>query len=190
MAFQKQAKAQLLDSLSLDTMHACTSIAEAMKHPDEVRKLVLRRKHLEAFPKEIFLMHNLQYLDLSKNKITVIPSDIKELKQLQVLQLARNNIDTLPPEIGDLKNLFWLNVNQNGLYALPAEIGKLTNLRILDLWNNNLSFFPDQMKELRRLKMLDLRVIIVSDINQKRLKKMLPHTLIYFSPNCRCEEDF
>ena len=69
LAFQKYANAQLLDSLSLDTTHAYTSIAEAIKHPDQVRKLVLRRKHLETGPKEIFLMHNLQYLDLSKNKL-------------------------------------------------------------------------------------------------------------------------
>ena len=66
------AHAQLLDSLSLDTTTAFTSIDQAMKNPEKVVKLVLKREHLKAFPKEIFQFTNLQYLDLSKNPSQIV----------------------------------------------------------------------------------------------------------------------
>src|ERR1700733_582211 len=95
---------QLLDSLSLDTLTACTSIHAAMKDTDNILKLDLSKKKLSEFPKEIRKLHNLQYLDLSKNKLTDVPSWIGELKNLQFLILSKNKIDSLPPQFGDLVN--------------------------------------------------------------------------------------
>ena len=57
----------LLDSLTLDTMRAYTSLEEALKNPEKVIKLELRRKKLKSFPMEILKFPNLQYLDLTKN---------------------------------------------------------------------------------------------------------------------------
>jgi len=178
----------LLDSLTLDTLTAITSLEEALKNPDQVIKLELRKKKLKAFPKEIFQFKNLQYLDLSKNYITEIPAEIKELTNLQYLSVARNNIIELPNEIGALKNLYFLNVNQNDLEALSPAIGDLENLRNLDLWSNNLSRFPEEMKNLKSLKIMDLRVIMIPDAEQTRIQSLLPHTKIYFSPYCKCAQ--
>lgn len=182
------AQEGLLDSLTLDTLTAFTSLEEALKNPDQVIKLELRKKKLKTFPKEIFQFKNLQYLDLSKNYITEIPADIKALTSLQYLSVARNNIVELPNEIGSLKNLYFLNVNQNDLEALSPAIGDLEKLRNLDLWSNNLSRFPEEMKNLKSLKIMDLRVIMITDAEQARIQSLLPHTKVYFSPYCKCAQ--
>jgi len=182
------AQTQLLDSLTLDTLTAYTSIADAMKDPDKVIKLELRRKRLKEFPKEIFRFKNLQYLDLSKNNIKEIPPGIDSLKSLQILILSKNEIESLPREIGELKMLQYLNVNQNDLTSLPPQIGSLINLKNMDLWSNNVDKFPDEMRNLKKLKILDLRVILIPDAEQARVQGMLPRTKIYFSPYCKCQQ--
>ncbi|HET6226964.1 MAG TPA: leucine-rich repeat domain-containing protein [Bacteroidia bacterium] len=182
------AQQALLDSLTLDTLTAYTSLEEALKHPDQVIKLELRKKKYKEFPKEITQFKNLQYLDLSKNLIKEIPAGIKELTSLQYLSLARNNIVELPNEIGELTNLYYLNVNQNDLEALSPAIGNLEKLRNLDLWSNNLSHFPDEIKNMKSLKLMDLRVIMIPDAEQNRIQALLPQTKIYFSPYCKCAQ--
>lgn len=178
----------LLDSLTLDTLTAFTSISEAMKDPDKVIKLELKRKKLKAFPKEIFQFKNLQYLDLSKNDLTEVPPEIGELKDLQILILSKNEIETLPKEIGELKMLQYLNVNQNEIGSLPPQIGSLVSLKNMDLWSNNVDKFPPEIKNLKNLLVLDLRVILIPDEEQQHLQELLPKTKIYFSPYCKCQQ--
>ncbi|TND01824.1 MAG: hypothetical protein FD123_4200 [Bacteroidetes bacterium] len=187
VAVPATAQQKLLDSLALDTMPGYTSLQEALKEPDKVIKLVLRKQKLKMFPKEILQFTNLQYLDLSKNDLKELPDSIGVLKNLQVLHLSKNEIEYLPKEIGELVNLKILDVNQNELVELPSSIGRLSKLEYLDLWSNNLERFPDTMKELKNLKLMDLRVILMSDELQLRLQQWLPHTKIYFSPNCKCK---
>lgn len=178
----------LLDSLTLDTLDAFTSISEALKDPDKVIKLELRKKRLKEFPKEIFQLKNLQYLDLSKNSIREIPAEIAELKSLQILILSKNELETLPKEIGELKMLQYLNVNQNEIGSLPPQIGALSNLKNFDLWSNNVDKFPSEIRNLKNLLVLDLRVILIPDAEQERIQSLLPKTKVYFSPYCKCQQ--
>jgi Leucine-rich repeat (LRR) protein len=178
----------LLDSLTLDTMTAFTSLEEALKNPEKVIKLELRRKKLKSFPMEILKFPNLQYLDISKNSIKELPAEIGELKNLQFLVISRNSIEELPPQIGDLTNLIYLNVNQNELTSIPTTIGKLTKLRNLDLWSNNIDRFPEELKNLKSLLVFDLRVILIPDAEQAAIQALLPNTKVYFSPYCKCQQ--
>lgn len=179
----------LLDSVTLDTMIGFTSLQEALKQPEKVVKLVLRKQKINQFPPEIWQFPNLQYLDLSKNEIQEIPDSIHAFKNLQVLHLSRNSIEYMPRTIGDLANLRILEVNQNDLYLIPPQLGKLQKLEVLDLWDNNISRFPEELKQLSdNLKVLDLRSILINFENQERLRKMLPKTKIYMSPPCKCQE--
>jgi Leucine-rich repeat (LRR) protein len=179
----------LLDSTTLDTMTAFTSIEEAMKTPDKVVKLVLRKQKLKAFPKEIWSFPNLQYLDLSKNQITEFPDTLGKLKNLQVIHLSKNKIESLPREIGDLANLVIFEANQNEIINIPPQVGKLKKLKYLDLWSNNISTFPEEFKEIQdNLLVLDLRVILINYETQDKIKKLLPKTTIYFSPPCHCNQ--
>ncbi|MBI3509230.1 MAG: leucine-rich repeat domain-containing protein [Bacteroidetes bacterium] len=179
----------LMDSLTLDTMTAYTDLAEAMKEPDKVVKLVLRKQGYTEFPKEIWSFPNLQYLDLSKNKIKEFPDTLAKLKNLQVLHLSRNKIESLPRELGDLSNLTILDINQNELTMIPPQIGKLKKLKYLDLWSNNISVFPEELKDIAgNLQILDLRVILINYETQNKIRGYLPNTTIYFSPPCHCSD--
>lgn len=193
LAVKAQVKSDVLlplyDSLALDTMTAFTDLASALEHPEKVVKLVLRKEKFTAFPAELWKFPNLQYLDLSKNKLTEVPDSINFFSNLQVLHLSKNNIEFLPREIGDLSNLMILDINQNELTSLPPQIGKLKKLRYLDLWSNNLSIFPDELKELSEtLMVLDLRVILINAETQDRIRLLLPKTIIYMSPPCKCDQ--
>jgi Leucine-rich repeat (LRR) protein len=181
-----RAQTTLLDSLSLDTLKAFTSIEEALKHPDEVIKLELKRDKLQIIPSEVFKFTNLQYLDVSKNNLVEIPADIGLLKNLQYLNLSKNKIEKLPPEIGELRNLTNLQIGQNEIYALPPQIGNLEKLTNLDAWSNNLGTFPDSLSNLKKLKVFDLRDIIISDKEKKRIQSLLPKTKIHFANGCAC----
>jgi Leucine-rich repeat (LRR) protein len=178
----------LMDSLTLDTVHTFTNLAEALKNPDKVYKLDLRKKKLKEFPREIFQFKNLQYLDLSKNSIKEIPAEIAELTSLQYFNISKNHLESLPAQIGELTQLYYLNANQNDLISLPPQIGKLSKLKYLDLWSNNIEKFPSEMRYLKSLKVLDLRVILIPDAEQERIQQMLPKTKIYFSPFCKCQQ--
>jgi Leucine-rich repeat (LRR) protein len=178
----------LLDSLSLDTLTACTSIQDGMADTANVLKLDLSKQKLKEFPNEIRKFVNLQYLDLSKNKITEVPAWIGELKNLQVLILSKNKIENLPDEFGQLSHLKDFIMNRSSLHGLPRSIGNLKELRTLNLWQDDLSYFPPELKDISgNLKTLDLRDVLVPDATQAHLRAILPNTAIYFSPICACE---
>lgn len=182
------AQTPLYDSLTLDTMQAFTSLEEALKNPEKVIKLELRKKKLKSFPLDILKFKNLQYLDLSKNDIKEIPAEIAELKNLQYFSISKNSLEALPNQIGELENLYYLNANQNELTVIPYQIGKLSKLRYLDLWSNNIENFPNELKDLKNLKVLDLRVILIPDAEQNRIQALLPKTKVHFSPYCKCQQ--
>ena len=183
----KTSNAQLLDSLALDTLTPFTSIQEAIKSPDAVIKLILRKQHLKTFPKEILLFKNLQYLDLSKNDIKEIPDGIGVLNNLQYFACYKSGVERLSPDIGKLSNLLYLNLNQNEIEVLPPQIGNLEKLEILDLWSNNLGEYPPSLSNLKSLKVLDLRAILMTDELQNKVEAMLPKAKVYMSPSCRCK---
>jgi Leucine-rich repeat (LRR) protein len=179
-------EAQLLDSVALSQYDEFTDLDSARKNPDAVVKLVLRKKKLKTFPTQILKFKNLQYLDLSKNSIKELPDSIITLKKLQVLIVSKTGLESLPNTIGGLKNLKYLNVNQNDIGRIPYSFGDLENLEIADLWSNNLDSFPETLKKLSKLKTMDLRNILIPQIYQDNIQSMLPNTIIYFSPACKC----
>lgn len=185
---QTSANAQetLLDSLTLAAYDEYTNLDSARKNPDAVVKLILRKKKLKSFPTQILKFKNLQYLDLSKNSIKELPDSIITLKKLQVLIVSKTGLESLPNSIGGLKNLKYLNVNQNEIGRLPYNFGEMESLEIADLWSNNLEFFPETLKKLTKLKVMDLRNILIPQIHQDNIQSMLPNTIIYFSPACKC----
>jgi len=180
--------AQLLDSAALTKEPEYTDLAMALKNPDKVYKLNLRRKKLKEIPKEVFIFKNLQVLNLSKNKLKAIPADIGKLTNLQVLNVSANNIDTIPPEIGKLIHIKKLILNQNIIAHLPSTIGNLTQMTFLDMWGNEIQEFPKEITKLKNtLKVVDLRVISIKEDKQEDMVIQLPNTKIYFSTGCNCD---
>lgn len=177
---------EILDSLSLAHTKVYTNLDSAIKNPDAVYKLILRKKKYKAFPKEILQLKNLQYLDISRNSIKELPEDIAQLSHLQYLACSKCQLSKIPKSIGQLSHLYYLNLNQNEIDSIPEEIGRLKKLQVLDLWDNNLSYFPSSMSELENLKIMDVRSILLNEQQQNYIQSLLPHTRIYFSPPCRC----
>ena len=180
-------KSQLLDSVALAHADEFTNLDSALKNPEKVIKLVLRKKHLKKFPEEITKFKNLQYLDLSKNNIKELPEGIGELTQLQYFACSKTGLERVPREIGQLKNLRWINLNQNELVLLPPQFGDLEKLEVADLWSNNLSELPSTLEKLKNLKVLDLRNILFSDEQHRYIQELVPNTTVYLSPSCKCK---
>lgn len=185
--FVSLCKAQLLDSAALAAAPTYTNLQEALKEPDQVLKLVLRKQRLKSFPEEILKLKKLQYLDISKNSISELPDSISVLADLQYFACSKTGLKTLPKEIGRLSNLEYLNLNQNDLQYLPPQIGNLEKLRILDLWSNSFEEYPNTLSGLKALKVIDLRNILISDETQTNLKGQMPHATVHMSPSCKCK---
>jgi Leucine-rich repeat (LRR) protein len=180
-------QAQLLDSIALSKTEEYTNLDSALKHPEQVIKLVLKKQHLKSFPKEIARLKNLQYLDISKNTIEELPEEIGQLTQLQYFICSKTGLLRLPKEIGDLANLRYINVNQNELESLPPQFGRLSKLEIADMWSNDLADFPESLGDLKALKAFDLRNILISEEQQRYLQELLPKATLYLSPPCKCK---
>jgi Leucine-rich repeat (LRR) protein len=180
-------RAQVSDSLTMINYPEYTSLAEALKNPDKVYKLSLRKNKLKEIPPEIFTLKNLKELDLSRNKLTSIPKEISKLTNLEILDVSANEIDTLYPEIGLLTNIKKLILNQNLIAHLPKSISNLKKMYFLDLWGNEIQQFPDEIAKLKKtLKIIDMRVINIHDNQQEELVKLLPDTKFFFSYSCNC----
>jgi len=181
------SRAQMLDSLALSQEPEYTDLTEALKNPDKVYKLNLRKNKLKEIPPAVFTLTNLQELNLSKNKLTKIPKDISKLTHLELLDVSANEIDTLYPEIGLLVNIKKLILNQNLIAHLPSTIGSLTKMYFLDMWGNEIQTLPKEITKLQNtLKVFDLRVINIHDDMQEEMTKLLPNTKFFFSLSCNC----
>ncbi|MEI7594336.1 MAG: leucine-rich repeat domain-containing protein [Bacteroidota bacterium] len=177
---------QKLDSARLQFAYEYTSIEEAIKEPEKVIKLSLRKSKLTILPKEIFLFKNIQELDLSKNRLTTIPDSIVTLKNLERLDLSKNNFIAFPKAICKLKHLKHLIIFENKIVEIPKEIEGMETLVFLDMWGNELSVFPKEMGKLKNLRYLDLRVINLYDSEKEELELLMPNVKILFSQGCNC----
>lgn len=186
MLLQGNAQQIMLDSITLATYQEYTDLDEALKNPDNVIKLSLRKKKFKEFPRQLYAFKNLQYLDISKNSIKELPDSITTFSMLQYLACSKTGLKALPQDIGKMKNLKFINVNQNEIERLPYSFGDLENLEVADLWSNELEYFPESMSKLKKLKLMDLRNILIPQANQDAIQAMLPNTKIYFSPPCKC----
>ncbi len=187
LGISQNLNAQLLDSLQLAHADECTDLDSALKYPDKIIKLVLRKQKLKKFPEKIYLLKNLQYLDISKNNIKEIPEGIGALTQLQYFACSKTGLERIPADIGQLKNLKYINLNQNELVLLPPQFGDLESLEIADLWSNNLNELPPSLERLRKLKVMDLRNILFSDDQQRYFQELVPNAQVLMSPSCKCK---
>ncbi|HPS46345.1 MAG TPA: leucine-rich repeat domain-containing protein [Bacteroidales bacterium] len=179
--------AQLLSAEELKKKPIYTNLSTAIKNPEKVYRLSLKKQKLKEIPESVFLLKNLQELDISRNKIKAIPKEIAQLKNLEILDASLNKIDTVYAEIGELVNIKELNLSQNFISYLPSSIGNLNKMVLLDLWKNYISVFPFEISNLQKtLKVVDLRVNMIKDEEQEEISNLLPETKISFSLDCNC----
>lgn len=175
-----------LDALETE-IYQYTSLEEALAAPkDSVYSLKLKAR-LKEVPLEVFTeFPNLQWLDLSRNRLKTIPSQLGMLKKLKKLILNKNKIEALPSEIGDLEDLRILVISQNELETLPPEIGNLKKLRYIDMWSNNVTGLPSTVEEMYALEEIDLRVIVMTEQEQENIRLALPNVTVHLDEHCNC----
>ena len=103
------------------------------------------------------LLHNLTNLVLRNNKLVYVPNTIGNLTKLKLLDLSFNCLSELTDSIANLSQLQTLNLGSNSLTVLPS-LGKLSNLHVLDISHNNLECFPEGIDGVHTQFLLDLNL--------------------------------
>lgn len=188
LCFYPTLKAQIPDSAIVIESPLYT-LEEALKQPPlQVYKLTLRKNNLSELPHEIFQFKNLCVLNISKNNFTVFPKSITKFKYLQELDISKNKIKTVPNELGELIYLKKLYARKNIIDTLPSSISNLKNLVFIDLRENNIHFLPNEISELTEtLKEVKLEFNLTSMEEEKKIKSLLPKTVIHFIKVCDCD---
>lgn len=155
--------------------------------PDSVQAVALKRKGFVSFPKELKTFTNLQYLDLTGNKIDKIPSWVDELDKLKYLKLTGNRFHRIDTLLTGLP-LKYLDFGNNHLDSVPDYIDRFEDLEYLILWSNDLVYFSERLNTLKQLKKLDLKGMSISYEIQDPIKESLPDTKVYFDFPCNCHD--
>ncbi|MEO1653022.1 MAG: leucine-rich repeat domain-containing protein, partial [Bacteroidota bacterium] len=119
------------------------SLEEALAQPiQNVKRLRLSGKQLEAIPNKVFELTYLEELDLSFNNIKAIPAELIQLYKLKSLNISHNQIESplIDSTFWQNKQLESLWLNHNRLDAIPEAIGNLSELRYLNLSHNQIFF--------------------------------------------------
>lgn len=156
---------------------------------ETLKNLSLDNIGLYEIPKQVYLLNNLETLNLYNNNIKYIDEKIINLKNLKSLSLSGNCFDKFPIEIFKLENLEYLYLDNLNLSDLPKEIGNLKNLKCISLNFNKLKYIPEIILDLKNLEELYLfsNPLIKLPENIGRLNKLniiiLDNTNLTYLPN-------
>lgn len=125
------------------------------RHP-KLRVFEATKMNLKEIPSKLFLLKNIEELNLGENQLTSLPPEMGKLKQLKVLKVNGNALKKLPLELGTLVNLIHLNVSKNKLNSIPKCIEKFKNLEYLDVSFNKIISIPEFLEDLPKLKTLHI----------------------------------
>ncbi len=154
------------------------SIPQEIVNIESLKYLSISNCELTSF-KNITDLRNLQYLNLTNNKINIIPRNIEKLSNLQYLELTGNLIQQLPKQLKKLKSLKFLSLDFNQLtYSiyLPSNLSllsmqycnlndiedflKYTSIKAtlirLNLTGNNIKVLPKTFEEFKCLQIIEL----------------------------------
>ena len=81
------------------------------------------------------ILPKLEYLDLSKNKLSVLPSNISHFSCLQTLLLDENQLEDLPISIKEMSELQFLSIQNNQIQKRPDFLYEM-ELRSVALSDN------------------------------------------------------
>ncbi len=118
----------------------------------KITQLDLSHKGLKKIPYFVFLLVNLEYLNLANNQIEILPPQIKNLQKLTELNLGNNKIKDISVEIGQLKKIKTLWLEKNQIKTLPTSVKNLKNCVICVVLNPDL-VLPDELKDFENIKL-------------------------------------
>jgi Leucine-rich repeat (LRR) protein len=92
---------------------------------------------------------------LSESGISTLPGQISSVP-LEFIDISKNRLSILPKGIGNIKCLRYLCAQENILTILPGELSQCIELEHLDLSSNRLSSILISFSEFRKLRYLNL----------------------------------
>ncbi|XP_057957170.1 uncharacterized protein LOC131150463 [Malania oleifera] len=102
-------------------------------------KLSVCHFSIRFLPPEIGCLNNLEFLDLSFNKMKTLPIEISYLNALISLKVSNNKLVELPADLSSLQRLEHLDLSNNRLTSLGSfELASMHNLQNLNLQYNKL----------------------------------------------------
>jgi len=105
--------------------------------------------------KNLFNLHNLNYLSITQTCLREVPDEIEKLTNLMVLVLHSNEINLLSNAIGKLMKLKMLDCSRNKLSFVPQSLDTLPQLTTINFASNLLQSIPSQSAN-TKLSVLDL----------------------------------
>ncbi|VFQ86365.1 unnamed protein product [Cuscuta campestris] len=102
-------------------------------------KLSVCHFSIRFLPPEIGYLVNLEFLDLSFNKMRSLPTEITYLNSLLSLKVSNNKLAEVPSGLSSLRRLEHLDFSHNRLTSMRnLELGLMHNLQRLNLQDNRL----------------------------------------------------
>jgi Leucine-rich repeat (LRR) protein len=96
----------------------------------DLEEIYLKENFIPSLPNWMYTeMTNLRFINLAGNLIEKINDQIYLLENLEVLDISKNCLSILPHTIGRLKHLKRLLVNENKLVKLPK--GAISKIKCL-----------------------------------------------------------
>ncbi|MDF2453051.1 MAG: leucine-rich repeat-containing protein 7-like, partial [Bacteroidota bacterium] len=138
-----------LKTLKLSTTNDTLKLPTTLKYLKNLKDVTIENCVLDSFPKDVFKIPNLNYLNLTNTNIFYVTRHFERFVNLEVLVLDANQLQSLPFDIYKAKKLRLLSVKNNHLQKLPDTICQLENLTLLDVRGNG--FSQEYLEELKAL---------------------------------------
>ncbi|KAI8482566.1 hypothetical protein Bbelb_397140 [Branchiostoma belcheri] len=145
------------------------------------KELVLSNKSLKEIPPAVFLIEELEILDVSDNPVGSIPVNIASLANLKEMRVAGCPITEVSGTIQECKYLSKVDFSRNPLMAtvtLPATMMRLRYLEYVALCSCSLTSLPNNLTLLPTVETIDLSKNALSTLpadmsGLKRLKVLI-----------------
>ena len=138
-----------LKTLKISSTNDTLKLPTTLRFLKNLKDVTIENCILDSFPKEIFKIPNLNYLNLTNVNIYYVTKHFERFINLEVLVLDANQLQNLPFDIYKAKKLRFLSVKNNHLKKMPDTICQLENLTVLDVKGNGFSKeYIDELKAL------------------------------------------
>lgn len=138
-----------LKTLKISSTNDTLKLPTTLKYLKSLKEVTIENCILDSFPKEVFKIPNLNYLNLTNTSIFYVTKHFERFANLEVLVLDANQLQSIPFDIYKAKKIRLLSVKNNHLQKLPDTICQMENLTLLDVRGNG--FSKEYIEELKAL---------------------------------------
>ena len=139
----------------------------------EVIGLILNGLNIDTLPDSFEKFKNLNWVDLSENRLETLPDSISKLKKLRRITLTNNSINSLPEFLKSLDKLETLDVEENPIVN-SSEI-------LIDIFRSSLKnkFMRNGVNEEESVYLAVIDSILSSELTDSRVGVSDPYKTYY-----------